>query len=86
MEKPLDPPEGKRSRGNPNWGKPLPPIPTLLTEFEIEVERLRLGRSQYVTSAELKRWCGRNRNRVYVPEWLLAEWGMQVEMNFSSAA
>jgi hypothetical protein len=86
METPLDPPEGKRSRGNPNWGKPLPPIPTLLTEFEIEVERLHLGRSQYVASAELKRWCGRNRNRVYVPEWLLAEWGMQVAMNFSSAA
>ena len=28
----------------------------------------------------------RNRNRVYVPEWLLKEWGMQVEMNFSEAA
>ena len=86
MEKPLGPPEGKRSRGNPNWGKPLPPIPALLTEFEIEVERLRLGRSQFVASAGLKRWCGRNRNRVYAPEWLLAEWGMQVETNFSSAA
>jgi hypothetical protein len=56
MNKPLAPPEGKRSRGNPNWGKPLTPIPTLLTEFEIEVERLRLGRSQYGCLAGLIVW------------------------------
>jgi hypothetical protein len=76
----------KRGRGNPNWGKPLGPIPALLTEFEMEVARLRLTRSDYVASADLKRWCDRNRNRVYVPEWLLKEWRMQVDMNFSDAA
>ena len=76
----------KRGRGNSNWGKPLAPIPALLTEFEMEVGRLRLTRSDYVASAELKRWCDHNRNRVYVPEWLLQEWGMQVEMNFTDAA
>ena len=76
----------KRGRGNPNWGKPLVPIPALLTEFEMEVARLRLRRSDYVASVELKRWCDRHRNRVYVPEWLLAEWGMQVQINFSAAA
>lgn len=86
MPKPLAPPKGIRPRGNPNWGKPLPAIPALLTEFEIEVERLRLRSSQYVASAELKRWCDRNRNRVYVPEWLLKEWGMHVETTFSNAA
>lgn len=86
MLKPLAPFEGKRPRGNPNWGKPLPAVPALLTQFETEVERLRLGSSQYVESAELKRWCDRNRNRVYVPEWLLKEWGMQVETSFSGAA
>lgn len=32
----------------------------------------------------LKRWCYRNRNRVYFPEWLLAEWGMQVELYFGA--
>ena len=52
----------------------------------MEVARLRLTRSEYVASAELKRWCERNRNRVYVPESLLKQWGMQVDMNFSDAA
>jgi hypothetical protein len=78
-------PERKRGRGNPNWGKPIPPAHAIRTEFETEVKRLRLRKSQYVGSATLKRWCDHNRNRVYVPEWLLAEWGMNVEMNFSAA-
>ncbi|PYX76900.1 MAG: hypothetical protein DMG78_00420 [Acidobacteria bacterium] len=85
MPKPLAPPDAKRARGNPNWGNPLPPIPALPTEFEMEVTRLVLAKSQYTASAELKRWFDRNRSRVYVPEWLLAEWGMQVE-DFSGAA
>jgi len=57
----------------------------IVTEFETEVTRLRLRKSQYVGSVKLKHWCDRNRNRVYVPEWLLAEWGMQVELYFSAA-
>ena len=73
-------------RGNPNWGNPLLPIPALLTEFEIEVARLRLKRPEYVASVPLKRWCYQNRNRVYIPEWLLAEWGIQVETEFGRAA
>jgi hypothetical protein len=73
-------------RGNPNWGKPLPPRPALLTQFEIEVERLRLTPTDYVGSIELRRWCEHNRNRVYVPEWLLEHWNMQVEATFTGAA
>lgn len=84
--KPFAPPDGKRPRGNPNWGKPLAPIRALPTEFEMEVKRLGLRRSECVASAALKRWCDRNRNRVYVPEWLLAEWEMQVEAHFSDVA
>jgi hypothetical protein len=34
---------------------------------------------------ELKRWCKSNRNRVYVPEWLLDEWAMPVDTNWSAA-
>jgi hypothetical protein len=73
-------------RGNPNWLKPLHPVAALLSEFEIEVSRLGLTRSDYVASAELKRWRNHNRNRVYVPEWLLVEWGMKVETDFGRAA
>ena len=73
-------------RGNPNWGNPLLPIRALLTEFEIEVARLGLKRPEYVASMPLKRWCYRNRNRVYIPEWLLTEWGMKVETDYGRAA
>jgi hypothetical protein len=52
-------------------GQPIQPIPALLTEFEMQVDRLGLSRAEYQVSAELKRWCERNRNRCYVPEWLL---------------
>lgn len=86
MSKPFALPVGKRQRGNPNWGKPLAPVSARLTEFEIEVGRLGLANSEYIESRELKRWCDRNRNRVYVPEWLLREWGMHVETTFSGAA
>jgi hypothetical protein len=50
------------------------------------VKRLGLTKLEYVSSTELKRWCEHNRNRVYVPEWLLEEWGIQVEAIFSGVA
>ena len=75
-------PQQKRKRGNPEWGKPLQPLPALLTQFEVEVARLGLTRSEYSTSLALKRWCAHNRNRVYVPEWLLDEWEMYVEIGY----
>lgn len=66
-------------QGNPQWGKPLRPVPVLPTEFEVQVRRLRLAERDYVASGELRHWCDRNRNRVYVPEWLIKEWGLQVD-------
>ena len=66
-------------RGSPDWGKVGPPVPALPTEFEVEVKRLGLAGADWVASAALKRWCDRNCNRVYVPEWLLKEWGIEVE-------
>jgi hypothetical protein len=75
--------EEKRKRGNPEWGKPLGPVPVVVTEFEVEVARLGLTRSEYSVSMALKSWCAHNRNRVYVPEWLLEEWGMKVEATFN---
>jgi len=73
----------RRIRGNPNWGKLLAPVPARNTEFELQVARLGLMRSEYVTSVPLKRWCEQNRNRVYVPEWLLHEWRMTVDLIYS---
>lgn len=74
----------KRMRGNPDWGK-LRPVFALPTQFEIEVARLGLKKSDYVASTALRLWCSHNRNRVYVPEWLLKEWGMQVELSVGAA-
>ena len=57
----------------------------MLTEFEMQVARLGLKRSEYSASVALRRWCERNHSRVYVPEWLLDEWGMHVETSFGRA-
>ena len=73
-------------RGNPNWGRPIPFAPTIATEFEITVKRLRLVPEMYTSSHELRRWCECNRNRVYVPEWLLKEWGITVELSYGQDA
>ena len=56
------------------------------TEFELTVKRLRLSPPMYASSRELKRWCESNRNRIYIPEWLLKEWGMKVELSVGAAA
>ena len=86
MSKPIALTGTKRGRGNPNWGKPIPPIPTLLTEFELQVERLGLSKAEYVKSPKLRHWCKHNRNRCYVPEWLLEAWGLTVDSIFSGVA
>jgi hypothetical protein len=75
-----------RKRGNPNWGRPIPPSPALATEFELRVRQLQLTPEMYTSSAELRTWCKQNRNRVYIPEWLLAEWCITVDPTFSDAA
>ena len=73
-------------RGNPNWGRPMLPASVLCTEFEIQVRHLRLTPETYVFSVELRTWCERNRNRLYIPEWLLGEWAMHVNADISGAA
>jgi hypothetical protein len=79
-------PSVKRRRGNPNFGKPCRSLPALQTEFEMQVERLGLTKTQYAASAQLRHWCNRNKNRCYVPEWLLEAWGLTVESIFSGVA
>jgi len=75
-----------RKRGNPNWGRPMRPAPVVATEFELQVRQLRLTVETYVFSAELRNWCERNRNRFYIPEWLLDMWDIPVDPDLSSAA
>jgi hypothetical protein len=72
-----------RKRGNPNWGRPIPPTPALATEFELRVRQLQLRPEMYTSSAELHNWCEQNRNRVYIPEWLLETWRLAVDPSFS---
>jgi hypothetical protein len=76
----------RRKRGNPNWGRPIPPAAALATEFELRVRHLQLTPEMYTSSYELRAWCQRNRNRIYIPEWLLAEWRIAVDATFSGAA
>jgi hypothetical protein len=75
-----------RRRGNPNWGRLIPPAPALATEFELRVRHLQLTPEMYASSYELRAWCERNKNRLYIPEWLLAEWRIIVDSTFSGAA
>lgn len=63
-----------RRRGNPNWSKggaALPPPRYIATEFENEMLRLGLTKETCAASPALRLWCEHNKDRVYVPEWLL---------------
>ena len=73
-------------RGNPDWGRPKPLAPAIATEFELTVKRLSLMPEMYTSSDELRRWCECNRNRFYIPEWLLEEWGIRVEISYGQDA
>jgi hypothetical protein len=77
-------PVTKRKRRNTNWGYPIPSAPALPAEFELQVRQLELTARTYTSSLELRAWCEQNRNRLYVPEWLLEEWGITVELSLRS--
>jgi hypothetical protein len=62
------------------------PASVLCTEFEMQVRGLRLTVETYAFSAELRTWCERNRNRFYIPEWLLDEWEFRVQDDVSGSA
>jgi hypothetical protein len=75
-----------RKRGNPTWGRPMTAVPALATEFELKVRHLQLTPEMYTSSRELHAWCEHNKNRIYIPEWLLKEWHLDVDATFSGAA
>jgi len=47
---------------------------------------LQLTTEMYTSSRDLRAWCEQNRNRLYVPEWLLEEWGITVDLKFGAVA
>lgn len=68
-------------KGNSHWasGKAAEIRPASMpTEFETVTSSLHLDQKRYVESKQLREWCSVNKNRRYVPEWLLEEWEMQV--------
>ena len=79
-------PAVRHKRGNPNWGRPIALPRALPTEFELRVRELQLMTETYTSSRQLRAWCERNRNRCYVPEWLLEEWGIIVDPTASAVA
>lgn len=72
-----------RNLRNTGWssGKAAKVPPAGPTEFEIQAKHLGLTQQSYATSDQLRSWCERNRNRCYVPEWLLKKWGIPVDPN-----
>jgi hypothetical protein len=72
-----------RRRGNPNWERPVQPTSALATEFEVEIQRLGLTKEAFVGSGPLQDWCKRNKNRCYIPEWLLGAWDIHVDPTLS---
>lgn len=60
--------------------------PAPATEFEQLVGQLHLAKEMYTSSRELYVWCRRNRNRVYIPEWLLKKWNLTVDVSLNPAA
>ena len=86
MAEPADRRGPKRRRGNPRWGQPLPPVPAVTTQFEFKARQLGLTAETYVSSRELKRWCEQNLHRLYIPEWLLSKWCLQVRTNSEDVA
>jgi hypothetical protein len=57
--------------------------PRLPTAFEEQVRKLGLTEQTCVASEELRHWCERNKDRCYIPEWLLKQWEISVDPNVS---
>jgi hypothetical protein len=69
----------RRHEGS-NWGSGSPVLvpPAMPTAFETRATELSLTADTYFESLELRRWCQDNRNKSYIPEWLLKAWGISV--------
>lgn len=72
-----------RKPRNPNWGQPMNLTQKYgsanVCAFDKLTEQLQLQPEQYAQSSALRAWVKTNRNRRYVPEWLLLAWGLEVD-------
>lgn len=57
--------------------------PNVPTAFEEQVQKLGLNEQTCATSEKLRQWCQSNKDRSYVPEWLLKRRQISVDPNFS---
>ena len=57
--------------------------PDVPTAFEEQIKKLGLSEQTCATSEKLKEWCERNKDRCYIPDWLLKQWRITVDPNFS---
>ena len=67
-----------KRRGNPNWGKPEPPVlnhPP--STFETVVKRLHLSPEQYASSSALRDWVQKNKDHKFVPQAVLEAFGFE---------
>jgi hypothetical protein len=53
------------------------------TAFEEQIRKLGLNEQSCGSSLELHEWCQRNKDRHYIPEWLLKHWQIVVDPNVS---
>lgn len=51
----------------------------LASAFEIEMRQLGLTLQTSLDSPQLREWCRRNKEHVYIPEWLLKQWHMSLD-------
>jgi hypothetical protein len=56
---------------------------TLPTAFEEQVQKLGLNERTCGASTQLREWCERNKEHCYIPEWLLKQWRISVEVHMS---
>lgn len=77
----LTPP--KKRRGNPTWGQMGKPLPIIESQFDKLVRQLELQPSEFDHDPTLVAWVRKNCHKRYVPEWLLDELGLTVDVQLS---
>jgi hypothetical protein len=57
-------------------------LPGTLPNSKMQIRRLHLTPENH----ELRSWCEENKNRCYIPEWLLKAWTIAIDADLSGAA